>query len=68
MLSQQMRASLTHSSTDFEEIDESTLLFIVKMEVLDITEVELFDAVKLWAGRQCLKKGLGITGVNMRKV
>lgn len=68
MLSQHMRVSLARSSTDFESIDVSTLLSIVKMDVLDITEVELFEAAKLWAGRQCLTKCMGITGINMRQV
>ncbi len=60
------RQSLGHS--DFEEITESTLLIIVKEDLLDISEVELFDAAKRWASRQCSQRDLEITGTNMRQV
>ncbi len=53
---------------DFEEISESTLLAFVKETVLYITELKLFDAVKRWAGRQCVQKELEINGPNMRQV
>ena len=54
--------------TDFEGVSESTLLAIVKEKVLYITELELFDAVKRWAGRQCAQRELEINGTNMRQV
>ena len=68
MLSLNTSECLIHSSADFEDTDESTLLSMVKMEILDITEAELFDAVKYWAGKQCLKEDKEITGFNMRQV
>lgn len=51
-----------------KDVDECTLLKVVKLEILDITEAELFSAVQQWAGQRCLKKGLEITGINMRQV
>lgn len=53
---------------DFEEISESTLLAIVKEKVLSVSELELFEAVKRWAGRQCAQRELEINGTNMRQV
>lgn len=35
---------------DFEELSESTVLSIVIEEAMNISELELFDATKRWAG------------------
>jgi len=61
-----LNVSFTYS--DFEDLSESMLLSIVKEEALNIRELELFDAVKRWAGRQCTQKELEINGTNMREV
>ncbi len=66
MLRKQTRQSLGHKK--FEDIAESTLLIIMKEEVLDISEVELFDAAKRWASRQCILRELEVTGSNLRQV
>ena len=68
MISQQMEECYRADAGNFEEIAESTLLTIVQIENLNISELELFRAVMGWAGRQCRKKNLEITGVNMRQV
>jgi len=56
------------ASSDFEDAQESTVLAIVKEEVLNIREVELFDAVIRWAKRQCAQNELEINGSNLRQV
>ncbi len=66
MLRERTKESLT--SSDLEDLSESTMLSIVKEEALNIREVELFDAVVRWAKRQCNEKELEINGTNMRKV
>ena len=66
MLREQTWQSLGHS--DFEEIADSTLLIIVKEDLLDISEVELFEAAKRWASHQCIQRDMEITGTNMRQV
>jgi len=66
MLRERTKESLT--SSDLEDLSESTMLSIVKEEALNIREVELFDAVVRWAKRQCSEQELEINGTNMRKV
>ena len=68
MLSRRTRECIIRSSVHFEDIDESILLSMVKMDIMDITDAELFDAVEHWAGRQCLKEDFEINGINMRQV
>jgi len=43
-------------------------LSIVKEDTLNISELELFDAVKRWARHQCTQRGLEINGTHMREV
>ena len=56
------------AASEFEEMTESTLLILVKEEVLSLGEAELFDAVKRWAARQCAQREMESTGPNMRQV
>lgn len=62
------RTSQSLGHNNFEDIGESTLLTIMKEELLDISEVELFDATKRWASRQCILREIEVTGSNMRQV
>ena len=66
LLREQTREVFIHP--DFEELSESTLLSIVKEDTLNISELELFDAVKRWARYQCTQRGLEINGTHMREV
>ncbi len=63
MLSHQMQQSYNADTSGFEDLNESALLTILKLETLD-----LFVAVNGWAVRRCTKKNVEITGPNLRKV
>jgi len=63
-----MRVSYAADTAGFEELQESTLLIILKLEVLDMSETDLFAAVKGWASRRCTKNNVELTGPNLRQV
>lgn len=62
------RTKESFSNPEFEEISESTLLILVKDNDLDISEPELFQAVKRWANKECLRREIEPTSANMRLV
>ena len=45
------------ASTDFNNISQKTLASLLRRNVLDIVEIELFRAVLKWSDFQCSKKG-----------
>ena len=53
---------------DFEELSKSTLLSIVKDEAMNISELNLFDAVVRWTRFHCAQRALENNGTNMRQV
>ena len=63
-----MRESYKADQAGFEGISESTLLAIVQMENLDMSELELVRALVGWARGQCSKRNVEMTGTNMRQV
>ncbi len=56
------------ASPDLADANESTMNSIAKDGALNVRELELFDAVVLWAKRQCTQRDLEVNGTNMRQV
>ena len=52
----------------FATIERSLLEVIVKRDSLNISEVELFKAVDLWATKECERQGLAVDGQMKRKI
>ena len=63
-----MRLSYKIDTAGFEVLKGPSLLTILQLEDLDMSEKDLFMAVNGWAGRRCTDKNVEITGPNMRKV
>ena len=55
-------------SEGFATIKRSLLETIVKRDSLTIREVELFEAVNLWATKECERQGLAADGVVKRRI
>ena len=55
-------------SDGFETIDRSLLEAIVTRDTLCIEEIDLFQAVDLWATKQCEKQGLAANGEFKRRI
>ena len=68
ILRQNMYHSYEMNSADFEELSESTLLTILQMKKMDMSELDLFHAIVSWAGRKCSEKNVQLNGSNKRKV
>ncbi|XP_055693619.1 BTB/POZ domain-containing protein 2-like [Lutzomyia longipalpis] len=51
---------------DFPELPHGAVKWIVELETLQCDEKSLFDAVMLWARRECTRNGMGMTPQNMR--
>ena len=52
----------------FVTIERSLLEVIVKRDSVNISEIELFKAVDLWATKECEKQGLPLDGQMKRKI
>ena len=66
LIRQRTREAVGHSI--FEEISKSTLLMIIADDELNITEIELFNAVKRWASKECERTGRENNAAIMRQV
>ena len=55
-------------SDQFNDINHSTLISIVKRDTLNISEVELFEALLQWGRNQCWNQGVDATFENTRKM
>ncbi|XP_078344857.1 BTB/POZ domain-containing protein 6-B-like [Oculina patagonica] len=55
-------------SEEFATIDRSLLKEIIKRDTLTIQEVELFQAVDVWASKECERQGLTPDGNVKRKI
>ena len=44
-------------SEDFEDVSKDTVVSMLSRDSLRVREVELFKAVDLWAGKECVKQG-----------
>ena len=55
-------------SDGFATIERSLLEAVVVRDTLCITEVDLFQAVDLWATKQCEKEGIAVNGELKRRI
>ena len=55
-------------SKDFNDISQTTLAGVLKLECVDVSEVGLFQAVLNWSDLQCSKKGIEPTRENKRSL
>ena len=62
------KASEAVTSDAFNDINQKTLINLLKRESLKIEEVQLFQAVLKWSESECSKKGMEVTGKNKRAV
>ena len=53
---------------DFDKISQTTLASLLKLECVNATEAELFQAVLNWSDSQCSTKGMDSTRENKRSV
>ena len=53
---------------EFENITESTLVILVKEDDLDISEIDLFEAVKRWGTKECARREMDVNGPMLRQV
>ena len=56
------------TSKDFKSISQTTLTTLLKLDHMNVSEVELFRAVLRWSDSQCSKKGMKPTRENKRSV
>ena len=56
------------TSKDFKSISQTTLTTLLKLDHMNVSEVELFRAVLRWSDSQCSKKGMKPTSENKRSV
>ena len=62
-------ASTVLESEDIEDIDISALNMVVCRETLDVrNEMEVYNALLRWSGRECKRQKLEMTNANRRKV
>lgn len=61
-------ATKVFNSSSFQLLEESTLKMLLARDSLVINEVDLFQAVVLWAGKRCEKLGIPANGVNQRQI
>lgn len=60
--------SIAVKSDHFKETSYSTLAAIVKRDTLNISQVELFEALLKWSGYQCLKRCMEASSENKRRI
>ena len=53
---------------EFVTVDRSVVESVVKKEVLNVTEAELFKAVDHWATKECERQGLTVNGESKRRI
>ena len=56
------------TSDEFVSVERSVVESVVKREVLNVTEVELFKAVDRWATKECERQGITSDGETKRRV
>ena len=56
------------ASKDFNEISQTTLAGILKLDCVNVSEVELFRAVLNWSDSQCSRNDMEPTNENRRSV
>ena len=56
------------TSDEFVTVERSLVESVVKREVLNVTEVELFKAVNRWATKECERQGVTSDGETKRRI
>ena len=56
------------TSDEFMSVERSVVESVVKREVLNVTEVELFKAVDRWATKECERQGMTSDGRTKRQI
>ena len=56
------------TSDEFMSVERSVVESVVKREVLNVTEVELFKAVDRWATKECERRGMTSHGETKRRI
>ena len=56
------------ASDEFVTVERSVVESVVKREVLNVTEVELFKAVDRWATKECERQGMTSHGETKRRI
>ena len=56
------------TSDEFVTVERSVVESVVKREVLNVTEVELFKAVDRWATKECERRGMTSHGETKRRI
>ena len=56
------------TSDEFISVERSVVESVVKREVLNVTEVELFKAVDRWATKECERQGMTSDGRTKRQI
>ena len=56
------------TSDEFVTVERSVVESVVKREVLNVTEVELFKAVDRWATKECERQGVTSDGETKRRI
>ena len=62
------RASGVIGSANFVNIKQTTLASLLKRNYLNVSEINLFEAVLKWIDHQCSERGLELTTENRRSV
>ena len=66
MIKNQTEEAVT--SDEFISVERSVVESVVKREVLNVTEVELFKAVDRWAIKECERQGMTSDGRTKRQI
>jgi hypothetical protein len=61
-----LKANEVVASDGFSDINQATLVELVKREPLNVEEVDLFEAVLKWSEAECSRKGLEANATNKR--
>jgi hypothetical protein len=63
-----LKANEVVASDGFSDINQATLVELVKREPLNVEEVDLFEAVLKWSEAECSRKGIEANATNKRAV
>ena len=66
MIKNQTEEAVT--SDEFMSVERSVVESVVKREVLNVTEVELFKAVDRWTTKECERQGITSDGRTKRQI
>ena len=64
----EMQTEEAVTSDEFVTVERSIVESVVKREVLNVKEVELFKAVDRWATKECERQGINLDGEAKRRI